>query len=117
MAVKDVLTLHKSQAETTSSNSADFPNLGAPFMRSVFYLNVSAFSGFSNVAITIQDKDPYSSNYFDVVTFTSVTGTTSERKALDPMLCIAHRVKWVVTGSGSITFSVVAVMATEESIS
>lgn len=121
MAVKDALILHPmpsggASAETATGNTNDYGQF-ASFARAVFYLDVSAFSGFTGVAITIQERNPrITGQYYDVVTFTSVTAVSNQRAVLDPCLGTLYRVRWVVTGTGSITFTVLAVMGTEEAI-
>jgi hypothetical protein len=70
-------------------------------------LHVTAYSGFTNVVFTIESDDNSGfSSPTTRTTFATVTGRTSEFASVAGAFSSEtyHRVKWVVTGSGSVTF-------------
>lgn len=72
-------TLHASAAETTTvtGDDLDIEQLKA----ANFYLDVTAVSGTTpTLDVKIQEKDPVSGKYFDILSFTQATGVTTERK-------------------------------------
>jgi len=74
-------TLHSSAAETASVTGSDVDI--EPLKAADFYLDVTAIAGDATqtLDVKIQEKDPVSGKYFDLVSFTQVTTTTtSERK-------------------------------------
>jgi len=72
-------TLHPSGAETASVTGTDVDI--EPLKAANFYLDVTAVSGTTpTLDIKIQEKDPVSAKYFDLVSFTQVTAVTTERK-------------------------------------
>lgn len=100
--------LHESGAETADGQG---PGLHVDiYKEATFFLNVSQYSGFTSVEIKIIVQDPVSSEYHDLATFTTVTGVTKEMKAVAANLGHRIRCKWTVNGSGSITFSLSAVL-------
>src|SRR6266508_1562208 len=101
MAIKDVLILHSNSAETATGQSADFGEFGS-FMRAVFFLNVTAASGTTpTLTVKLQERSPAvtGGQYFDVLTFTTATGITSERKVIDPLYVIRYRAVWTISGT------------------
>lgn len=69
----------------------------------VGHLHVTAFSGFTSDAITIQDSADGSTDWQTILTFTTATGVTSERVAITGTVRRYLRVVDDVTGTGSIT--------------
>jgi len=90
------------------SASTDFGAAGSSKITG--YLHVTAFSGFSNVDIAIQESSDNGAGdaWADAVNFTAVTGVTSERKQSTSAGERYLRVDVDVTGTGSITFLVAA---------
>jgi len=121
VAIKDVLILHSSAAETATGQSADFGEFGS-FMRAVLYLNVTAVSGTTpSMTVKLQERSPAvtGGQYFDPsgYAFTAATGVTSERKVIDPLYAVRYRAVWTISGTTpSFTFSLVAVLSTEEPV-
>lgn len=105
------LTILASEARTTSGTSSEF-TVGN-YKEASFFLNVTAASGTTpTLDVTIQTKDPVSSEWFDIVTFTQATGITKERKA-DKNTDIGSviRANYTIGGTTpSITFSLGAVV-------
>jgi len=110
--VRDILkgvtiVLHPSKAETSAGNTDDF--YVGHVKSGICVLDVTAFSGFTSVHVIIQNKDPESGKYDDVLTFSNVTGTKTEWKySPDAGKDFANWIRcvWKVAGTGSITFSV-----------
>lgn len=71
----------------------------------VAHLHVTAFSGFTSDAITIEHSVDGSTSWATLVTFTTVTGLTSERVVVASGTTIRRHLRVVddVTGTGSIT--------------
>jgi len=113
MTNTQVIILHPSKAETASGSSREFPDF-MNFDYAIYYLRVTEYSGFTNVIIKVVEKDPLTGVWFDVITFTTITGITEERKILptNERLGAIQRLSWSVSGTGSITFSVCAVAKT-----
>lgn len=73
------ITLHASGPETASITGSDV-NV-EQLTTANFYLDVTAASGTTpTLDVKIQEKDPVSGKYFDLVSFTQATAITSERK-------------------------------------
>ena len=80
VATVSEFTLHPSAAaiETVTGDDVDVTLLQA----ANFYLDVTAVSGTSpTLDVKIQEKDPVSGKYFDLLTFTQVTVISSQRKS------------------------------------
>ena len=100
------VSLHDLAAETTTGNGTGVDGLASSATGAVAHLHVSAFSGFSNVVVTVQDAS--ASNFSDAAvigTFTTVTGTTAQRITIAGTVRRYVRAVWTVTGSGSISFA------------
>ena len=96
-------------AARTSTGTGTAVALGGPTASQSLYaaLHVTAYSGLTNVVFKIQSDD--NSNFTsatDRITFTTVTGTTSEWKAVAGSFSSEthHRATWTVTGTGSVSF-------------
>lgn len=71
-------------------------------------LHVFAYSGFTSVVFKIQSDDSGAfSSATDRITFTTVTGRTSEFASVAGNFSTEthHRITWDVTGTGSVTFA------------
>lgn len=95
-------------AKTSSSNSTGVDNTSSTANGGAGYLQVSAFSGFTSVAIKVQHSTD-NSTWVDLASFTSVTSApTAEYVGVAAGTTVRRylRALWTVTGSGSITFFV-----------
>lgn len=95
--------LHALSAETADGQSTSVDNGAASTGGAVASLHVTAFSGFSSVLLRAQHSTDNSA-WSDLLSFTSVAGTTSERKTVTGTVNRYTRAWFDVTGSGSITF-------------
>jgi len=102
-------TLHPSGAEIASVTGSDVDI--EPLKAANFYLDVTAVSGTTpTLDVKIQEKDPVSGKYFDLVSFTQVTAVISERKNYGSGVgeLLGKIIRFVATISGttpSFTFS------------
>lgn len=72
-------TLHPSGAEIATVTGSDVDI--EPLKAANFYLDVTAVSGTTpTLDVKIQEKDPVSGKYFDLVSFTQVTAVITQRK-------------------------------------
>jgi hypothetical protein len=99
------VTLHVLAAETTDGNSTNVDNTASSAGGAVGTLHVTAFSGFTGVVFKIQHS-PDNSAWSDLITFTTVTAATWERKTVTGTVNRHLRGFWDVTGSGSATFAI-----------
>jgi hypothetical protein len=99
------LTMHASQAETVSGQTADV-NVGN-YQEGIFFLNVTAVSGTnSTLDIKIQTKDPVSGTYFVIASFTQVTAVTNQVITIPNCLGSIINASYTLGGmSPSFTFS------------
>lgn len=111
-AVLRGVNLHPKTARTTTGTGTAVAKAGASATQRVYgALHVFAYSGFTNVVVKIQSDDAVGfPSATDRLTFTTVTGTTSEyASAAGNWATETHlRASWTVTGTGSITFAVLA---------
>jgi len=109
LALAQQATLHTSAAETATVTGADVDTeqLGS----ANFYLDVTAVTGTTpTLDVKIQEKDPVSGKYFDLVSFTQQTAISSERKSygLGAGELLGKVIRYVATIGGttpSFTFS------------
>jgi len=109
LALAQQATLHTSAAETATVTGADVDTeqLGS----ANFYLDVTAVTGTTpTLDVKIQEKDPASGKYFDLVSFTQQTAISSERKSygLGAGELLGKVIRYVATIGGttpSFTFS------------
>jgi hypothetical protein len=106
--VDEGIILHALGAETidgdtTGASSVD--NGASSAGGGVAYLHVVAYSGFSSVVFKVQ-HDTDDSGYSDLITFTTVTGITSERATTAVTVNRHLAAHWNVTGTGSVTFMI-----------
>lgn len=106
-ALDSGVSLHDLTAETASSNSASVDNTAASTTGAVGHLHVSAFSGFTNIIVKIQDSADNSA-WADVagLTFTTTTAVGAERLEITGTVRRYVRSLWTKTGTGSATFAV-----------
>lgn len=100
------VSLHDVTAETATANGTNVDNAVSSANGGVGALHVTAYSGFTNVVFKVQHSAD-NITYTDLITFTTVTGITSERKTATGTVNRHVRAVWTVTGVGSITFAVV----------
>lgn len=100
------VTLHVLAAETADGNSTNVDNGASTAGGAVGSLHVTAYSGFTSVVFKIQHS-PDNSAWSDLITFTTVTGTTWQRSSVTGTVNRHLRGFWDVTGAGSVTFAIV----------
>lgn len=96
--------LHALTAETADGNASSIDNAASSTGGGLANLHVTAFSGLTSISIRVQHSADNSS-WSDLVTFTSVTATTWERKTVTGTVNRYIRAWWDVTGTGSCTFA------------
>jgi hypothetical protein len=99
--------LHALGAETADSNGTSVDNAAASSNGAVASLHVTAFSGLTSISVRVQHSTDNSA-WSDLITFTSVTGTTWQRSTATGTVNRYLRAWWDVTGTGSCTFLVAA---------
>lgn len=108
-AITRGLVAHAGTAVTTSSSDSAVALVGPTSSQKLYAaLHVTAYSGFSSVAFTVESDD--NANFTSAttrITFASVTGTTSEFASVAGGFATEthHRIKVVCTGSGSVTYT------------
>lgn len=100
------VSLHDLEAETSDGNDSNYDGAASSTLGAAGQLHVTAFSGFSAVDVAIQHSANGSSGWSDLIAFTQVSGTTSERVEVTGSVNRYVRAEWDITGSGSITFQV-----------
>jgi hypothetical protein len=95
--------LHGLTAETADGNGTGVDNAASSSNGGVGVVHVTAFSGLTSATLKVQHSTD-NSVWADLVTFTSVTATTWERKAVTGTVNRYVRALWDVTGTGSATF-------------
>lgn len=102
------LVAHPSAARTSTGNGTAVALAGPTAAQKLYAgLHVTAFSGFTKVVFKIQSDDNSGfTSGTDRITFADVTGTGSEWASVvgDFSTETHHRIKWTVTGTGSVTF-------------
>lgn len=89
-------------AVTADTNGTSVDNLGFTTRGGVAHLHVTAFSGLTSSVITIEHSSN-NSTWTTLATFTTVTGTTSQRVEVTGSVLRYLRVVDDVTGTGSCT--------------
>lgn len=97
------VSLHDLTAETATGNGTSVNNGAATSNGGIAQLHVTAFSGLTNAVIVVADSADNSS-FSTIATFTTVTGTTSQRVAVAGTVRQYLRYTVTVTGTGSVTF-------------
>jgi hypothetical protein len=109
--IVDGKVLHAKTARTSTGTGTAVALAGPSATQKLWAaLHVTAYSGFTNVVVKVQSDDSGAfSSATDRITFTTVTGLTSQFASVDGSFSSeSHlRTSWTVTGSGSITFVVV----------
>lgn len=104
--------LQPSTARTTTGTGTAVAMAGPTASQSLWAtLHVFAYSGLTNIVIKVQSDDNGSfTSATDRITFSTVTGTTSQFTSVAGSFSSeTHvRVSWTVTGTGSCTFAVAA---------
>lgn len=106
VACSNGFSLHDLTAETSSSSSAEHDGSASSAGGILGHLHVTSYSGLTSIAIKIQHATSSGGSYSDLLTFTSVTGVTSERKTAAGTVNRFLKLVWTVTGTGSATFAV-----------
>lgn len=101
------VSLHALGAETANSNSASVDNTAATANGGIGQVHVTAYSGLTNIVVKVQHSVD-NSTWADLVTFTTITGKTSERSVVASGTTVRRYLRslWTVTGTGSCTFAV-----------
>lgn len=101
---------HPKAARTADGNGTIIAFTGPTTSQRLYaVLHVFAYSGFTNVVFTIQSDDAVGfASPTTRLTFSTVTGTTSEFASVAGYGATEthHRCVWDVTGSGSVTFAI-----------
>jgi hypothetical protein len=101
-----VVSHHALGAETANQNGAAQNNGAATTNGGHGYLQVTAYSGFTNIVVKIQDSADAVA-WADILTFATVTGAPAkERVAITGTVRQYTRYTLTVTGVGSVTFVV-----------
>lgn len=95
--------LHGLSAETADGNGTGVDNAASSANGGVGVVHVTAYSGLTSIDLKVQHSSDNVS-FSDLVTFTSVTATTWERKLVTGTVNRYVRASWDVTGTGSCTF-------------
>lgn len=100
------VSLHDLTAETATANGTGYDQtVVSTTAGGVGHLHVTAFSGLTNIIVTIQDSADNVS-FATIGTFATVTALTGERLAIAGTVRRYVRAAWTVTGTGSSTFAV-----------
>lgn len=100
------LSLHDLTAESTSTNSTAVDSGAGTSNGAVGQLHVTAYSGLTNAVIKVQHSTD-NITFGDLITFSTVTGTTAERPAAVAGTVNRYvRAISTLSGVGSITFQV-----------
>ncbi|WP_427422660.1 hypothetical protein [Lysinibacillus fusiformis] len=99
--------LHAVTAETADGQATSVDNTASSANGAVASLHVTAFAGLTSAVLKVQHSTDNSS-WADLITFTTATGTTWERKTATGTINRYLRAWWDVTGTGSITFAIAA---------
>lgn len=99
---------HPLAARTTTGTGTAVALAGPSASQKLYAaLHVTAYSGFTNVVFKVQSDDNSGfTSATDRITFTTVTGLTSQFSSVagDFSTETHHRASWTVTGSGSVSF-------------
>lgn len=99
-------TLHVLGAETADANGSSVDNAASSANGAVASFHLTAYTGLTDISVKIQHA-PDDSTWADLITFTTATGVTWERKTASGTIDRYLRATWDVTGTGSATFAVV----------
>lgn len=94
-------------AVTADTDGTAVDNAASSVGGGAAHLHVTAYSGFTSAVVKVQHStDNFSGSIVDLVTFTTVTGLTSQRSTVTGTVNRYLRYTVDVTGTGSITFAV-----------
>lgn len=99
------VSLHALTAETTSTNGTSVDNAASSANGGIAALHLTAYSGLTNIVVKVQHSTD-NSVWTDLITFTTATAVTSERKTIAGTVNRYTRALWTVSGAGSATFVV-----------
>jgi hypothetical protein len=99
--------VHGLTAETADANAASVDRGAGSANGAVAVMHVTAYSGLTNLIVKVQHSTDNSA-WSDLITFTTATGLTAERRFLAAGTTVNRYVRAVtdVTGTGSATFLV-----------
>ena len=100
-------SLHALTAETATAAGTGVDNGAATANGGVAHLHVTAYSGFTNIIVLVEDSVDNAA-WTTLVTFSTVTGLTSQRSTVAAGATVKRylRASWTKTGTGSCTFQV-----------
>lgn len=99
------VSLHDLEAETGDEDGSSVDNAAASSNGGVGHLHLTAYSGLTSAVVKIQHS-ANNSDWTDLISFTSATGATSERKTVTGSVSRYLRYSVDATGTGSATFAV-----------
>lgn len=99
------IVLHALGAETGDANAASQDNAASSASGGAAVLHVTAYSGLTDAVIKVQHSTD-DSVWADLITFTTVTATTSEFATVTGTVNRYVRATVDVTGTGSVTYAV-----------
>lgn len=99
------VSLHAHSAETADGNGTSVDNTASSSGGGVASLHLTAYSGLTNIVVKVQHSAD-DSTWADLITFTTATDATAERKTITGTVNRYVRATWDVTGTGSATFVV-----------
>lgn len=102
----NAISLHDLTAETATGFGTEIDTGAGSTGGAIANLHVTAFSGFSQVVFTVATATSSGGSFSDRITFTTVTGTTSQRVAVTGTIDRYVKVSFTKTGTGSVTFAV-----------
>lgn len=104
---ESILVHHALGAETIDFTSTNFDGVAATTNGGVGYLHVTAYSGFTNVVVTIEDSADGATGWATILTFATITASrVTDRVAIAGTVKRHTRVLINVTGTGSIAIFV-----------
>lgn len=99
-------SIHDLTAESANGTGTEFDGTASSALGAVGHLHVTAFSGFTNIIVKIQTATTSGGAYSDLITFSTVTGVTSQRSIVTGTVNRYVQAVWTKTGTGSATFAV-----------
>jgi len=97
------VSLHDLKAETADADETSVDGSASSSGGGVGTLHVTAYSGFSSAVLKVQHSTD-NSIWGDLITFTTVTTTTSQRSSVTGTVNRYLRASLDVTGTGSVTY-------------
>lgn len=106
IAVPNGFSLHDLTAETATGESAEHDGGASSAGGILGHFHVTAYSGFTNIIVKVQHATSSGGSYSDLLTFSTATGVTSERKTATGTVNQFLKLVYTKTGTGSATFAV-----------